>query len=94
MTTERNRIVDDARQAADAMRSDIVAKAETDAEETRRKAAEDAAGELDRAQTQLRGEVASLSLDVAEKVIAGGLDRQGQQALIDEYIDELQRSED
>jgi len=89
-----NRIVDDAKQAADAMRTDIVAKADTEAEETRRKAAEDAATEMDRAQTQLRREVASLSLDVAEKVVAGGLDRQGQQALVDQYIDELERSED
>jgi F-type H+-transporting ATPase subunit b len=86
---EGNRIVEEARQSAEAMRNDIVAKAQDEADEIRRKAQEDAATELDRARTELREEVATLSLDVAERVVAGGLDRSGQQALIDRYIDDL-----
>jgi F0F1-type ATP synthase membrane subunit b/b' len=37
----------------------------------------------------MRRSVADLSLDVAERVIGAELDRKGQQALVERYIDEL-----
>lgn len=87
---ESGAIIDEARQTAEALRADIVAKAEADAEEIRAKARRDAAAEMGRAQTALRREVAALSMDVAERVIGGSLDREAQSALVDRYIDELQ----
>ncbi|MDH3730974.1 MAG: F0F1 ATP synthase subunit B [Acidimicrobiia bacterium] len=87
---ESGTIIDEARQTAEALRADIVAKAEADADEIRSKARRDAEAEMGRAQSSLRSEVASLSMDVAEKVIGSSLDRDGQSALVDRYIDELQ----
>ena len=43
--------------------------------------------------TAMRREVAGLSLDVAEKIVGRSLDRTGQQALVDQFIDELGGSE-
>ena len=86
---EAGGILEEARRAAEGMRADILAKAEADANEIRAKARRDAESELGRARTALRGEVAALSLDVAEKVVGGSLDREAQSALVDRFIDEL-----
>ncbi len=88
---EANRVVEEARQQGESLKADIVAKAEREADEIRRRAREDAEAERARAQTELRREVAELSLDVAEKVTAGAIDREGQRALVDRYIAELER---
>ena len=37
----------------------------------------------------MRREVAGLSLDVAEKLVGRNLDRDAQQALVEQFIDEL-----
>ena len=87
---EGDRIVEEARQTAEAMKADIVGKANAEAEEIRRKAHADATSERSRAEAELRREVASLSLDVAERVVGAGLDRDAQAALVDRYIYELQ----
>lgn len=87
--SEGDRIIDDARQTAEAVKADIVARANTEADDIRRKALADAATERERVGAELRGQVATLSLDVAEKVVAASIDREGQQALVDRYIDDL-----
>lgn len=87
---EANRIVDDARQTADGLKSDIVSKAESEAAEIARKARDEAAAEKDRVAGQIRDEVAALSLDVAQKVVAESVDESAQRALVDRYIDELE----
>jgi len=86
---EASRIIEDARQAGEAVKHELVAKAESDAAVIKQRASVDAAGERDRLATQLRSEVAALSLDVAEKVVGSSLDRDAQRALVDRYIDEL-----
>lgn len=86
---EANEIVDDARQTADALRTDLVGKAEAEAESIRGKAREDAAAEKDRAAGQIRDEIVSLSLELAQKVVAGSVDEAAQQTLVDRYIDDL-----
>ncbi len=91
---EANQIVDDARQTAEALRSDMVTKAEAEAEAIRGKAREDAAAEKERASAQIRDEVAALSLDVAQKVVAGSVDEAAQRALVDRYIEDLEGLED
>jgi len=87
--SEASRIIDEARESADTMKADIIAKAEADAADIRSKAQTDVAGERERAQAALRSEVAGLSLDVAEKVVGSSLDRGASQALVDQFIDEL-----
>lgn len=86
---DANRIVEDARESAESLRNDIVSKAESEAGEITRKAREEAAGEKERAAGAIRAEVASLSLSIAEKVVAGSVDKKAQKKLVDRYIDEL-----
>lgn len=86
---EANEIVDGARQSAETVRTDLVAKAESDAEAIRSKAREDAAAEKERAAGQIRDEVASLSLELAQKVVAGSVDEATQRSLVERYIDDL-----
>ncbi len=87
--SEANTIVENAREAGDALRTDMVGKAEADAESIRVKARSDAAAERDRAATQIKDEVAALSLELAQKVVAGTVDESAQQALVDRYIDDV-----
>ena len=91
---EATRIVEDARQAGESARADIVARAEGEAEDIKERAQQELEAERERTMTAMRREVAGLSLDVAEKLVGHNLDRAGQQALVDQFIDELGDSED
>lgn len=90
---EATRIVEEARQAGESARADIVARAESEAEGIKTRAAAELDAEKERAMGTMRREVAGLSLDVAEKLVGRNLDRQGQQSLVDQFIDELGGSE-
>ena len=87
---EANQIVEEARSTGETLRSDIVGKAHTEAETLARRAREEAAAERERAATAIRNEVASLSLDLAQRVVAGSVDSKAQKALIDSYIADLE----
>jgi F-type H+-transporting ATPase subunit b len=86
---EANRIVEEARQTGEEARQGIVAKAEEDATGIRDRASAELEGERERVAGQLKDQVAALSLDVAEKVVGRSLDRDSQQQLVDQFIDEL-----
>jgi F-type H+-transporting ATPase subunit b len=86
---EANRIVEEARQAGESVRADVVARAESEAESIKSRAHQELEAERERAVGAMRREVAGLSLDVAEKLVGSSLDRDGQQALVDQFIDEL-----
>ncbi|MDJ0498057.1 MAG: F0F1 ATP synthase subunit B [Acidimicrobiia bacterium] len=90
---EATRIVEEARQAGESARADIVTRAEGEADEIKARAHQELDAERERAMTSMRREVAGLSLDVAEKLVGQTLDRSGQQALVDQFIDELGESE-
>ena len=68
------------------MRRDLIAKAEADAAEIRTRAQEDIRLAQERAMTDLRAQVADLSIELAEKVVERNLDRDTQIALIENYI--------
>lgn len=87
---EANNIVEDARRSAEALRTDVVGKAEIEAETIVRKAREEAAGERERAVGAIRQEVASLSLDVARRVVTESVDADAQKKLVDRYIADLE----
>ena len=87
--SEANTIVEGARQSADVLRADLVGKAEEEAESIRGKARADAGAEMQRAAAQIKDEVAALSLELAQKVVAGSVDESVQRVLIDRYIDDL-----
>ncbi len=87
--SEAGRIIDEARTAADQVRRDLIARAETDAADIRARAQEDVRLAGDRAMADLRGRVSDLAIELAEKVVEHNLDRDTQVALIDNYINSV-----
>lgn len=88
---EGNSIIDEARSSAEQIRADIVAKAEEEAEQIRARAREDAAQERSRALTEARSAVGEISVDLAGKLVGESLDAEAHQALIDRYLEDLER---
>ncbi len=86
---EANRIVEEARQAADAVRADLVARAEAEANDIRAKAREDVEASKARAITELQAQVGDLTIALAEKVVERSLDDATNRQLIDNYITNL-----
>lgn len=87
---EAARIVDEARQAADAMRRDLMSKAEAEAQATRERAQADIQTQVERATADLRAQVAQLSVDAAEMVVKNQLtDRDAQLRLVEDYITQV-----
>ena len=86
---EAAQIVADARDAGEAVKSDIVTRAEAEADSITARGHEEVATERDRVASDLRRQVADLSIDVAEKVVVSSLDADAQRELVNRYIDEL-----
>lgn len=86
---ESGRIIEEARQAADAMRRDLQARAETDIAELRQRAAADVESAKAQAIADLRAEVATLAIGAAEVVVQRNLDRDTQMQLIENYINQV-----
>lgn len=89
--SKENEIIEAARTEAESLRADIIAKASAEAEQIVAKARQDAGAERARVMADARTEVANLSIDLAEKVVGGSLDRQAQLGLVDRYIAELEK---
>ena len=86
---ESSRIIEEARQAADALKQDQETRLQTELAELRTTAAAD----IDAAKTQaiadLRGEVAQLAVGAAEVVVERNLDQASQVQLIEDYINQV-----
>jgi F-type H+-transporting ATPase subunit b len=89
---EANRIVAEAREAGDQLRKDLQQKAQEEANRTVESARTEIQAERDRAARELRREVGTLAVQVAERVIGWQLDEDRQRELIDQYIEELSAS--
>jgi len=83
---QANRIVEEAREAAEQVRRDLIARAESDAAEIRTRAQEDARLAAERAMSDLQGRVTDLSIELAEKIVEHNLDHDTQVALVESYI--------
>ncbi len=83
---ESSRMVDEARLQADQVRRDLTARAEAEAADLRARNAEQLIAERDRVLGELRGQVANLAVELAEKVVESNLDREANLALIENYI--------
>ena len=79
-------ILEAARGDAERVRADIIARAETEANELKARANEDIRLATERAQADLQASVKDLSIELAEKVVEHNLDADTQRALIDSYI--------
>lgn len=89
---EANRIIEESKKTAEALRRDLVARAEEEATEIVNRARGEVGAERDRAVAELRASVADLTISVAEKVIGRELQSESaQRAYVDQTIAELSR---
>ena len=86
---EAARIVEEARQAADRIGTDVAARAQLDAQSVRDRAVTDQASTQAQAQADLTAELSRLALGAAERVVESSLDDAAQQRLIDDYISQV-----
>ena len=86
---EAARIVEEAREAAEEVRADILSRAEAEAEAIRGRAREEIAAERERVAAELKQQVADLAIEIAGKLVAESLDVERQRQLVDRYIEEL-----
>ena len=88
--SEAARIIEEARQTADALRRDLSARAEAEIAEMRQRSAEQIAAERDRVMSELSGQVKVLAIDLAERVVEANLDREANTRLIENYINSVE----
>jgi F-type H+-transporting ATPase subunit b len=86
---ETQRILEEARANAERVRKELLAKADADAERQLERARQAIRSERDQAIRQLRGEVGTLAVELATRVVGDSLDRDRQLRLVDQYIDQL-----
>jgi len=89
---EAGRVIEEARQSAEQVRRDLVARAEAEANEIRQRAEADINVQRQRAMSELRGDVAQLSIDHAERIVERNHDRATQEQLVDSFIDQVGRN--
>lgn len=86
---EANRIIEESRQTAEALRRDLTARAEADAAEIRTRATADIEAAKERAMEELRGQLTDLTIELAERVVKRNIDRESNARLIDDYISSI-----
>jgi F-type H+-transporting ATPase subunit b len=86
---EAGRIVEEARQAADALKRDHEARLQTELAELRARAVADIDSAKAQAMSDLRGEVAQLAIGAAETVVQRSLDAETQTQLVEDYINQV-----
>jgi F-type H+-transporting ATPase subunit b len=86
---EAARIIEQARQAAEGVRTDLVARAAAEVAELRARTQEDVRLATERATSDLQQRVGDLSIELAEKIVERNLDRDTQRALVDSYIESV-----
>ncbi|MEX2659655.1 MAG: F0F1 ATP synthase subunit B [Acidimicrobiales bacterium] len=86
---EAARIIEEARQTADSLKRDLTTRAEAEAAELRQRNNEQIASERARVMAELQGQVATLAIELAEKVVGGSLDQERSMRLIESYINEV-----
>lgn len=86
---EAARIIEEARQTADSLKRDLTTRAEAEAAELRQRNNEQITAERARVMAELQGQVATLAIELAEKVVGGSLDQERSMSLIESYINEV-----
>ena len=86
---EAGRIIEEARQAADALKKDQEARLQTELAEARARAAADIEAAKAQATADLRGELATLAVGAASAVVNKNLDPAAQTQLIEDYINQV-----
>ena len=86
---EANRIIEEARQTADQLRRDLMARAESEVAELRQRNADDINAAKERTLADLRTQVAEIAIAAAERVVERNLDRDTNAALVDNFISQV-----
>ena len=84
--SEAGRIIEEARQAADALKKDAETRLQTELADTRARALADIESAKAQATADLRGELAELAVGAASVVVNKNLDPAAQTQLIEDYI--------
>jgi F-type H+-transporting ATPase subunit b len=87
--TESSRIIEEARQQAEAMKRELSARADAEIAEMRQKTAADIEAAKVQAIADLRGEVTALAIGAAEQVIERNLDDAANRELVESYINRV-----
>jgi len=87
--TERQRIVDEARETATTLRAQLVERAQAEAAEVAERATADIEAAKAQALADLRAEVGALALGAAEVVVRSSLDDDTQRNLVEAYITQV-----
>ena len=90
--SEAGRIIEEARQAADALKKDQEARLQTELADIRARATADIEAAKVQAIADLRGEVAQLAVGAASVVVHKNLDAATQTQLIEDYINQVASS--
>ncbi len=86
LESERQEILEQARQQGESIKQSIIEKAYSDAERIREQAKQRASQELEQEVNNLRAEMAERIVDSAEKIISQRLGAKEQEELIDNYL--------
>jgi F-type H+-transporting ATPase subunit b len=87
---EVQKVIDEGKRTAEALRADLVARAEQEAQEIVRRAQADVAGERDRAIQELKQTMGELSIELAARIIEQDLkNNDAARSLVDKAIQEL-----
>ena len=89
---EANRVVEEARAQAEQVRKDLQTKAEQEAQATVARAQDEIRAERDRSFQELRGQIGSIAVELAERVVGESLDEEAHRRLIDGFLDEVASS--
>ena len=87
--SEAARIIEEARQAADAQRAEIVGAADTEVAAQRMSAMAEIETDRRSALDQLRGEVGGLAVAAASKVVQRQLDAGANQSVVDDHVNRI-----
>ena len=91
--TNASQIIREANERAEAQGKEIVAEAEADAAKKREEVLTEVESERERILGELRGQVGSLAIAAAQKLINASLDEQRQRVLIDEFFSGVKSGE-
>jgi F-type H+-transporting ATPase subunit b len=89
---EANGIIEEARGTAEQLRRDAQSKAEREAQAIVARAQDEIRAERDRSFQELRSQVGSIAVELAERVVGQSLDENAHQRLIDEFIADVASS--
>ncbi len=85
-----NKIVEEARGAAEQLKADIVAKAESEAGKIVAKARDESGAEKARALADARVQVGEISIDLAGRIVGESLDAEAHKQLVERYLADLE----